>query len=634
MQADTGWFGLPAFRLPRREVVRVDPQLTHQPGLLRYSNRVFWEGLRVVLPALPVALGLWWFDVVAIAHPQGWMQGTAIAAVASFGVAATLALVVLALKWLLLGRVRPGQHGLWSCWASRWDFHYVVWQRYGRALLQPLEGTLLLPWYLRAMGMRIGRRCVLGDGFAQVVDPDMLTLEDGATVHALFQAHSFEDRVLKIDRVRIGRDATVGHGTVVLYGADIGDGAHVLPHGVVMKREALLPGRNYAGAPTAEVAGPQPTVPAGVAAPASVAGPQPTSPEEADGVAFDVARGAAVLGMIWLHFVPEVGDGAAGLLAALGDASVRWLEGIPAATFVLLAGMAWGRHGVVDTFGNTVQLGSRWVRRRALGLVALGLPFWCWCWPNDVMVPIALMLLATAALLQRGRGPTVVAIGALLAAAPVLGTIAAEITAADWRDDGTHAANHGIGWATLRWYTFDGTYPLLPWLALPLLGALLAIGGRSDPSRWRRWAWAALPLPFLAHGVDHFATLHADVLGDAAAPLSIQWQPTSLAFLLRNGGIAVAIVALLSWWSMRRGMPRWLAWLAPFGRASLTHYVGHIVLVYAPMRWWWPDEDWSVGIGAGVAVGYVAVAVPLSWWLHRRGCRGPLEQALSLWARG
>jgi uncharacterized membrane protein YeiB len=134
--------------------------------------------------------------------------------------------------------------------------------------------------------------------------------------------------------------------------------------------------------------------------------------------------------------------------------------------------------------------------------------------------------------------------------------------------------------------------------------------------------------------VDHFATLHADVLGDAAAPLSIQWQPTSLAFLLRNGGIAVAIVALLSWWSMRRGMPRWLAWLAPFGRASLTHYVGHIVLVYAPMRWWWPDEDWSVGIGAGVAVGYVAVAVPLSWWLHRRGCRGPLEQALSLWARG
>ena len=82
----------------------------------------------------------------------------------------------------------------------------------------------------------------------------MLTIEDGATVHALFQAHSFEDRVLKIDHVRIGRHATVQCGTVVLYGADIGDGAHVMAHSVVMKQETLLPRRGYAGAPTVEVA--------------------------------------------------------------------------------------------------------------------------------------------------------------------------------------------------------------------------------------------------------------------------------------------------------------------------------------------------------------------------------------------
>ena len=129
------------------------------------------EAARLLLPALPTALLLWWFDVVAAVHGDGWMYGTFTATWASLVVATVLAGVILALKWLLLGRVRPGQHGLWSCWASRWDFHYVVWQRYGRALLQPLEGTLLLPWYLRAMGMRIGRRCVLGDGFAQVVDP-------------------------------------------------------------------------------------------------------------------------------------------------------------------------------------------------------------------------------------------------------------------------------------------------------------------------------------------------------------------------------------------------------------------------------------------------------------------------------
>ena len=79
----------------------------------------------------------------------------------------------------------------------------------------------------------------------------MLTLEDGATVRAHFQAHSFEDRVLKMDHVRIGKGASVGAGTVVLYGADIGDGARVGSNCVVMKNELLLPGRDYAGAPAA-----------------------------------------------------------------------------------------------------------------------------------------------------------------------------------------------------------------------------------------------------------------------------------------------------------------------------------------------------------------------------------------------
>ncbi|MFN3242629.1 MAG: amino acid adenylation domain-containing protein [Planctomycetota bacterium] len=246
MRAGSSWFGHPAFSLPQREVVAVDRRLTYEPGPLRVVNRLFWEALRFALPALPTALALWWFDAFA-----AWGFGGVLAATAT--AAAALAAVVLGTKWLLLGRVRPGQHGLWSCWASRWDFHYVMWQRYGRALLTPLEGTLLLPWYLRAMGMRIGRRCVLGDGFAQVVDPDMITIEDGATVHALFQAHSFEDRVLKIDRVRLGARCTVGRGAVVLYGADVGDDAHVMPHSVVMKRERLLPARRYAGAPTDEI---------------------------------------------------------------------------------------------------------------------------------------------------------------------------------------------------------------------------------------------------------------------------------------------------------------------------------------------------------------------------------------------
>ncbi|MDE2410305.1 MAG: amino acid adenylation domain-containing protein [Sphingomonadales bacterium] len=244
-------FGQPSFDLPRREVVTVDRSLTHDPSPIRYANRVFWELLRFALPILPLLLGASWF--AALAH---WRDASApvrfgvVLPGATLAVLLSLCLAVTVLKWALIGRVNPGQHALWSCWCSRWDFVYVAWAKWANAILQRLEGTWLMPWYLRAMGLTIGKGVVLGPEFAQVVDPDMITIEDGATASPMFQAHTFEDRVLKVGPVRIGRGATVSRGTVPLYGAVVGEGARVGPHSVIMKEEHLLPGLDYQGVPT------------------------------------------------------------------------------------------------------------------------------------------------------------------------------------------------------------------------------------------------------------------------------------------------------------------------------------------------------------------------------------------------
>jgi non-ribosomal peptide synthetase-like protein len=160
-------------------------------------------------------------------------------------------LLIIAIKWTLLGRVKPGIHPLWSSWASRWDLVCVAWNIYASDVVAALDGTLLLAPLLRAVGVTIGRHVLLGPGFAEdLPDPDMLTFEDGATVDCFIQAHTFEDRVLKIDRIRVRRDATVGRNAVLLYGADVGERTRVAPHSVVMKHERLLPGRSYAGFPT------------------------------------------------------------------------------------------------------------------------------------------------------------------------------------------------------------------------------------------------------------------------------------------------------------------------------------------------------------------------------------------------
>ncbi len=247
----SGWFGHPPFRLPRGPVAGGEAEPAQHPPLLRRATRVFWESARFALPLGPVlAFALYVWAIDRASPVLSVLQLLMAIPLITLATASLPIVAALATKWLLLGRVRPGMHSLWSCWASRWDFYCVVWNVYVRQLAAELAGTALLAVLLRAVGVRIGRGVVLDGRFAEdLPDPDMITVEDGATVEGSFQAHTFEDRVLKNGPVVIRAGATVAHNVVLLYGADVGANTSVAPHSVIMKHERLLPGTAYEGFP-------------------------------------------------------------------------------------------------------------------------------------------------------------------------------------------------------------------------------------------------------------------------------------------------------------------------------------------------------------------------------------------------
>lgn len=247
----SSWFGHPAFLLPQREIVEADESVTFRPSAIRWWNRFFWEVARFFLPLYPLLLLLLWFKTMplwfGLSHPLFF---TVVVPMYTIAIMSALCGSIWLLKWLLLGKTKPGQHPLWSCWCSRWDFLYVAWGTYARGVLAPWEETLWLAWWLRAMGVKVGKRVVLGAGFAQVVDPDMLHFEDEATVACNFQAHSFEDRVLKMDHVHLRARSTTAAGALVMYGADVQPDAYVGPHSVIMKQEQLNAAQYHLGCPT------------------------------------------------------------------------------------------------------------------------------------------------------------------------------------------------------------------------------------------------------------------------------------------------------------------------------------------------------------------------------------------------
>lgn len=334
----------------------------------------------------------------------------------------------------------------------------------------------------------------------------------------------------------------------------------------------------------------------------------------------DVARGLAVLTMVWVHFVPEPVAGPVDGLRSILWASVVGLDGLPAAMFLILVGVSWE----ISASRLRVEM-----VRRALSLLVIGLVFWRWVWSNDILMPIAMMWLLLGALRRGGRRSAMVVFVVTLACVPAAGSWWGDYAWSDVRADGTHEANHGFGWVTLRYFLFDGAYPLLPWVCFPIFGTWLATA-RQNGSLLLRYIAASAAV--LVIGVWVACVWGDAEVGGVAAHFAITWQPTSLPFVAVWGGAAVLIIAALMRWLHVARLPRLLLPLALIGRASLSHYLLHIVVLYGALRIWWPAEDWPAIVGVAAALGYCAFAWCTTPWLLRRYRHGPVEALLRTFA--
>ena len=110
-------------------------------------------------------------------------------------------------------------------------------------------GTPFLPWVLRLFGARFGRGVWMN--MTDITEFDCIAVGDFAALNSLcaLQTHLYEDRVMKVGRVRIGDGVTVGAGSTVLYDTHVGDFARLGPLTLVMKGESIPAHSEWVGAP-------------------------------------------------------------------------------------------------------------------------------------------------------------------------------------------------------------------------------------------------------------------------------------------------------------------------------------------------------------------------------------------------
>ncbi len=259
MQSGQTWIGSPAMLLPAREALTGFPAaLTFRPSRWRRLGRGLFEGLRIVLPlALIIASGyLIVVLVMPLAEDNGWGWRVALALAGAgclYGLASFL--LVVALKWLCLGRYQPRAAPMWTPFV--WTSEAITNLYESLAIpnfLDLLRGTPMLPWALRLLGARIGKKVWLNT--TDLTEFDCVSIGDGAELNAWSgpQTHLFEDRVMKIGRVDIGARVTVGARSTILYDTHVADDARLGPLTLVAKGERLPPATAWSGSPAQPVA--------------------------------------------------------------------------------------------------------------------------------------------------------------------------------------------------------------------------------------------------------------------------------------------------------------------------------------------------------------------------------------------
>ncbi len=237
------WVGSPPIFLARRQRgTAFAEERTFRPNRKTQWARGCFEVLRVTLPGAGfIAITVAVLDTALKLWSLWGPAATLVALPAIFAVCcAAVMLAVPAIKRVVIGRYLPFEQPFWSSFVWRLELVNALFEFLATPIgLEVLRGTPLLPWYLRLLGARIGRRVWIDStGFLEF---DLVQIGDDAILNhdCILQTHLFEDRVLKASGLRIGAGCEIGARSVVLYDAAMGDRARLGPLSLLMKGESL-----------------------------------------------------------------------------------------------------------------------------------------------------------------------------------------------------------------------------------------------------------------------------------------------------------------------------------------------------------------------------------------------------------
>ena len=250
---DSTWLGSPAIFLPQRQkVAGFAQQNTYRPTRGLYAMRLAIEFFRITLPATSFALLGSIMITITMRLPAAWplWKMLALFPLLCMACGVLAALIVVATKWILMGRYTPREAPLWSHFVWRTELVTAMHEHLANPfLVEMLQGTPFAAWFFRLLGCRIGKRVFLDT--TNLTEFDLISIKDDACINrdCTLQTHLFEDRVMKMSHISIGKGCVVGTDAVVLYDTCMEDHSRLDSLSLLMKGESLPADSAWVGSP-------------------------------------------------------------------------------------------------------------------------------------------------------------------------------------------------------------------------------------------------------------------------------------------------------------------------------------------------------------------------------------------------
>jgi hypothetical protein len=165
----------------------------------------------------------------------------------------SLLVVVPVFNWLLPTRLRSFSGGYFTAAAIPWYLHNALFYLVRFTFLNFVTATPIGVWFLRAMGMRMGRRPRIST--EKFTDVSMITLGDDVSIggSATVFCHYGGAGRLVIAPVVIGSRATIGEKATVMGDVRVGEGATVLAHSVLLPGTRVGARERWGGVPARRI---------------------------------------------------------------------------------------------------------------------------------------------------------------------------------------------------------------------------------------------------------------------------------------------------------------------------------------------------------------------------------------------